>query len=397
MRKLLAITCLLLPAAVVRAELCDGCKGGTFIMSVGTCEECGARTSSGSKRLCPACSKGFGQCEVCRKKLGGGPQQPTEGEANADPGAKLRGELNDLRARRDAAQAKLEAFSKRFGDTHPSVQKARGELAEATKALDACKAKFKAAGLEVPPAEPGRIDTARSGSYAWDKWRYEYAIRHAGTRSEKRAGTLTHDGEAPVEEPKPGDLVLTPWGLMQFHGSGYARGWLYRGTYDACPDLRRSKWRESPDDELAAPVVKHYKALRRRAMWTKVHLLPSNAANADAPGVVFYVKGAAKPKTDQPTEALSREQMKSLIDHLMASSVLLFAKPVSPTKYTPGDDAGYAVLYADGREARLAGLGGGGLSRMWMHAAAKALKGNHDAQQRVLKIARSLENSAPRK
>ena len=61
-----ALLCLARPAA---ADLCAKCKGKMFITSVGKCVECGARTSSGAFKLCPACSRKLGQCQACRAAL----------------------------------------------------------------------------------------------------------------------------------------------------------------------------------------------------------------------------------------------------------------------------------------------------------------------------------------
>jgi hypothetical protein len=58
--------------AIAPGELCNDCQGKMLIMSVGTCQQCGAQTSSGAKTLCPACSDKLAKCEVCGMKLGAG-------------------------------------------------------------------------------------------------------------------------------------------------------------------------------------------------------------------------------------------------------------------------------------------------------------------------------------
>ncbi len=81
----LSVLTVLVLAAPAGAELCEKCKGGMYIMSVGKCVVCGGPTRSGAHKLCPKCSAKLGQCEHCRaplKKAGKPTTQPAKIDIN---------------------------------------------------------------------------------------------------------------------------------------------------------------------------------------------------------------------------------------------------------------------------------------------------------------------------
>jgi len=49
--------------------LCKKCADRAFISSIGKCSECGRGTSSGAFKLCAACGKKLGKCQVCGAAL----------------------------------------------------------------------------------------------------------------------------------------------------------------------------------------------------------------------------------------------------------------------------------------------------------------------------------------
>lgn len=100
-----------------------------------------------------------------------------------------------------------------------------------------------------------KIDTKKSGVYTHGKWRYEYRIAAAGTRSEIRFGKLFYDGN-PIIANKF-DRIKTPWGMMQYFGPARERfhchlhigniGWLLKRTYDSPIDMNKGKLLPSPE------------------------------------------------------------------------------------------------------------------------------------------------------
>ena len=93
------------------------------------------------------------------------------------------------------------------------------------------------------------VDTAKPGTYSFEKWKYEYKISGIGTRSEKRAGTLSYDGKLVAPDAKPNDRIKTPWGVMMQKGPGiYENGWLLKLTYDRPIDEKSGKLWPSPDE-----------------------------------------------------------------------------------------------------------------------------------------------------
>lgn len=73
----------------------------------------------------------------------------------------------------------------------------------------------------------------KEGSYVAAGWRYDYAILARGSRSERRIGTLLHDGV--VLGGAPGDVRETPLGRFAYFGlepGHYNVGWLNTMTYD---------------------------------------------------------------------------------------------------------------------------------------------------------------------
>jgi inhibitor of cysteine peptidase len=108
----------------------------------------------------------------------------------------------------------------------------------------------------VPVARGAKpVDTSRSGAYEAGKWKYVYAIRAKGTRSERRTGALTYAGQ-PVEKlakAEPFDRIRTPWGLMQYVRQSYNRGWLTRLTYDQPLALKKGRLLRPPTGAGPAP------------------------------------------------------------------------------------------------------------------------------------------------
>jgi len=79
---------------------------------------------------------------------------------------------------------------------------------------------------KAKPAQPGSIDTKRSGRWVWDDWQYVYTVRNAEKPNEARLGRLTYRGRS-VRKPKVNDRFWTPWGTMEYFGEkGSSRGWL---------------------------------------------------------------------------------------------------------------------------------------------------------------------------
>lgn len=72
-------------SAATWATLCEKCKGGRYIASIGHCRSCGGTTSSGAFRTCGKCSDAKGVCEHCGKKLTAADTQPAS--QPADPPA----------------------------------------------------------------------------------------------------------------------------------------------------------------------------------------------------------------------------------------------------------------------------------------------------------------------
>lgn len=67
----------------------------------------------------------------------------------------------------------------------------------------------------------------RPGSYSRDEWRYDYAIKAAGTRSERRVGRLFKGDQALIGSL--GEIRETPLGRFAYFGSNvraYNSGWL---------------------------------------------------------------------------------------------------------------------------------------------------------------------------
>ena len=54
-----------LGSASASAGLCVRCANKSFSDNIGKCASCGAATSSGAFKLCPACSIKRNQCEAC--------------------------------------------------------------------------------------------------------------------------------------------------------------------------------------------------------------------------------------------------------------------------------------------------------------------------------------------
>ena len=110
-------------------------------------------------------------------------------------------------------------------------------------------------------SKPVKIDTKKSGVYTHGKWRYEYRIAAAGTRSETRYGKLFYDGN-PIIANKF-DRIKTPWGMMQYFGPAretfhchlhiHNIGWLLKKTYDSPIDMNKGKLLPSPEKMKLTP------------------------------------------------------------------------------------------------------------------------------------------------
>ncbi len=81
----LGVLAVLVLAAPAGAELCEKCKDGAYIMSVGECVECGGPTGSGAFKLCKKCSAKLGQCEHCRAPLKGAKPAPVKPAPTVPP------------------------------------------------------------------------------------------------------------------------------------------------------------------------------------------------------------------------------------------------------------------------------------------------------------------------
>ena len=110
-------------------------------------------------------------------------------------------------------------------------------------------------------SKPVKIDTKKSGVYTHGKWRYEYRITAAGTRSETRYGKLFYD-DNPIIANKF-DRIETPWGMMQYFGPAretfhchlhiHNIGWLLKKTYDSPIDMNKGKLLPSPEKMKLTP------------------------------------------------------------------------------------------------------------------------------------------------
>jgi hypothetical protein len=91
------------------------------------------------------------------------------------------------------------------------------------------------------------VDTSKSGTYTSGKWVYEYSISAKGSRSERRSGTLTHDGK-PISDARELDRIQTPWGMMQYFGEKgmWNSGWLLKQTYDQPIDPKKGRLLPDP-------------------------------------------------------------------------------------------------------------------------------------------------------
>jgi len=57
------------PEPEKQTSMCEECSQMMFMMAIGTCECCGATTSSISFKYCKACALKKGVCQVCEKKV----------------------------------------------------------------------------------------------------------------------------------------------------------------------------------------------------------------------------------------------------------------------------------------------------------------------------------------
>jgi len=69
------------PAA---AELCEKCRNGVYIQSLGRCQSCGEATGSGAFKICPKCSAEKNRCEHCLARLNG-PKRPPNAKTPKRP------------------------------------------------------------------------------------------------------------------------------------------------------------------------------------------------------------------------------------------------------------------------------------------------------------------------
>jgi hypothetical protein len=81
------------------------------------------------------------------------------------------------------------------------------------------------------------------GTYVMGEWTYTYAIRHKGSQSERRSGTLSRKGAIVAGEV--GDVIDTSLGRFVWLDDAYDSGWLKTATYDK--PLFDAKGRLVPD------------------------------------------------------------------------------------------------------------------------------------------------------
>ena len=92
--------------------------------------------------------------------------------------------------------------------------------------------------ITIALSKSSPIDSAafpcKAGSYVLDEWRYDYLIKAAGTRSERRVGRLFSGDEALIGSL--GEIRETPLGRFAYFGShvpGWNTGWLNTMTNDS--------------------------------------------------------------------------------------------------------------------------------------------------------------------
>jgi inhibitor of cysteine peptidase len=155
--------------AAAVAGLCDKCKDGMYIQSIGTCTSCGGHTTSGAFKLCPKCSEKQGKCEHCLAALPGAAKTPAD---------------------------------KKPDDQKPDDKKPDDKKPDDKKPDD-----------KPQPVE--KIDLSKSGEYKQDKWSFGLTVHAAGTPREGRSGWLKYDDQA-VPRGDLGDYYDTPWGPMSW-------------------------------------------------------------------------------------------------------------------------------------------------------------------------------------
>lgn len=190
---------------------------------------------------------------------------------------------------------------------------------------------FPLAGAETP-AKVKLVDTKKSGVYTSGKWRYDYTIRSAGTRSEGRHGELAFDGK-PIAGMKKLDRIDTPWGMMQHFGPRPRTfgngGWLLKTTYDHPIDPKKGKLLPSPEsDEKVAETAA---ALKRGVNGFVFHLQYFGDENKPFYRLKLSVQ-RPRPSRETPDlyAGVTEKQTLVIIDHLAASGYLARAERLDP-------------------------------------------------------------------
>lgn len=191
--------------AAAIAGLCEKCKDGMYIQSIGTCTSCGGNTTSGAFKLCPKCSEKQAKCEHCLAALPGAAKPPAD---------------------------------KKPDDKKPA---------------------------EEPP-KVEKIDLSKSGEYKQGKWSFGLTVHGPRTPQEGRHGWLKYDGQA-VPTGDLGDYYDTPWGPMSWIPERESlrgdNGWLPRpgGTKagkELVPPNAQKKLTNADDGKKVALVVGEY-------------------------------------------------------------------------------------------------------------------------------------------
>jgi len=103
-----------------------------------------------------------------------------------------------------------------------------GECQHCRAKLKAVKPPKNAKPVPVKPApKPAKIDTKKSATYTFGKWKYEHVVTYsgAGTNLKSRSGKLTYDGKPVTDNLKEWDRIKTPWGMMIYVPGTNVIGW----------------------------------------------------------------------------------------------------------------------------------------------------------------------------
>ncbi|HUW58042.1 MAG TPA: hypothetical protein VMZ92_15485 [Planctomycetota bacterium] len=182
------------------------------------------------------------------------------------------------------------------------------------------------------PAEGARIDLHKSGSYNVGRWRYEYTIGAAGSRSEGRHGELSFD-DKPIPDVQQFDRINTPWGMMQFFGPKPRRwgngGWLLKQCYDQPIDPKKGRLLPDPAERETA---NQHAATLKRGVKDFILLLQYFGEQ----GKPFYELKLSRQLSRLDRDpfrlcvAIDEKQAFGIIDHLAASGFLGRAEQIDP-------------------------------------------------------------------